>query len=324
MELFEVLFPISGVKTYIFIPPLVALIVSFFTSMGGVSGAFLLLPFQMSFLKYTSPSVSATNFVFNIVAIPSGVYRYVKEGRMAWPLTWVVIVGTLPGVFIGYYLRVLYLPDPKAFKLFVGCVLLYIGIRLVYEVTGKAAAGKSKMKALEDKFKQRAEELKKQQNARLASGLPKEAVVKTISFSLLRVEYEFWGEKFSYSTPAMFLLAFIVGIIGGTYGIGGGAIIAPFCVAVFHLPVYTVAGAALMGTFLTSIAGVVLYSVIPAKQGLSTSPDWLLGFLFGAGGFVGMYLGARFQKFIPQKFIKLMLGTIILFLAVKYILQYFV
>ncbi len=25
---------------------------------------------------------------------------------MAWPLTWVVIAGTLPGVFIGYYLRV--------------------------------------------------------------------------------------------------------------------------------------------------------------------------------------------------------------------------
>lgn len=323
MNFFEVFFTVSGVKTSVFLPPLVALVISFFTSMGGVSGAFLLLPFQMSVLKYTSPSVSATNFVFNIVAIPSGVYRYIKEGRMAWPLTWVVIVGTLPGVFIGYYLRIFYLPDPKTFKLFVGCVLLYIGIRLVYEVTGKAAAGKSKMKALEDKFKQRAEELKKQQNARIASGLPKEAVVKTISWSLAKVEYEFWGEKFSFSTPGMFLLAFIVGIIGGTYGIGGGAIIAPFCVAVFHLPVYTVAGAALMGTFLTSIAGVTFYSVMPANNGLTTSPDWLLGFLFGAGGFVGMYLGARFQKFMPQKFIKMMLGAAILFLAVKYIVQYF-
>jgi len=323
MGFLEIFFPVSGVKTSIFLPPLVALVISFFTSMGGVSGAFLLLPFQMSVLKYTSPSVSATNFVFNIVAIPSGVYRYIKEGRMAWPLTWVVIIGTLPGVFIGYYLRVLYLPDPKAFKLFVGCVLLYIGSRLLYEITGKAATGKNKMKVLEDKFKQRAEELKKQQNARIASGLPKEAVVKTISFSLSKIEYEFWGERFSFSVPAMFVLAFIVGIIGGTYGIGGGAIIAPFCVAVFHLPVYTVAGAALMGTFLTSIAGVTFYSVMPAKEGLATSPDWLLGALFGAGGFVGVYLGARFQKFVPQKFIKMMLGIVIVFLAVRYIYQYF-
>ena len=323
MDFLDIFFPVSGVKTSILLPPLVALVISFFTSMGGVSGAFLLLPFQMSFLKFTSPSVSSTNFVFNIVAIPSGVYRYIKEGRMAWPLTWIVSTGTLPGVFIGYYLRVHYLPDPRTFKFFVGCVLLYIGIRLLYETTGKAAAGKTKMKALEDKFKQRAEELKKQQHARIASGLPGEAVVKTISFTFSKVEYEFWGERFSFSTPAMFLLAFVVGIIGGTYGIGGGAIIAPFCVAVFNLPVYTVAGAALMGTFLTSIAGVTFYSIMPAKEGLATSPDWLLGPLFGAGGFVGMYLGARFQKFVPQKFIKMMLGLVILFLAINYIIQYF-
>jgi uncharacterized protein len=316
-------FETAGVEVAPWIPPIVALVVSFFTSMGGVSGAFLLLPFQMSFLNFTSPSVSATNFVFNIVAIPSGVYRYLKEGRMAWPLTWVVIIGTLPGVFIGYYLRVLYLPDPRTFKLFVGCVLLYIGVRLIYELTGKASAGKAKMKALEDKFKERTKQLREQQNSRIASGLPPEAVVKTISVSLKKVEYEFWGERFSYSTVGMFFLAFFVGIIGGTYGIGGGAIIAPFCVAVFHLPVYTIAGAALMGTLITSVAGVFFYSIIPAKAGMATSPDWLLGFLFGAGGFIGIYLGARFQKFVPQKAIKLMLGTIIIFLAIRYISQYF-
>ena len=317
-------FPISGVETYIFIPPLVALVVSFFTSMGGVSGAFLLLPFQVSVLNFTSPAVSATNFVYNIVAIPSGVYRYLKEGRMAWPLTNVVIVGTLPGVFIGYYLRILYFPDPRSFKLFVGCVLLYIGVRLIYEVTGKASAGKAKMKALEDKFKERSKKIKEQQKSRIASGLPPEAIVKTVSVSLKKVEYEFWGERFSFSTIGMFFLAFIVGIIGGTYGIGGGAIIAPFCVAVFHLPVYTVAGAALMGTFLTSIAGVFFYSLIPAKAGMATSPDWLLGFLFGAGGFAGIYLGARAQKFVPQKYIKLMLGLIIISLALRYITQFFI
>ncbi|MBA3060497.1 MAG: sulfite exporter TauE/SafE family protein [Nitrospirae bacterium] len=317
-------FETAGIEVAPWIPPIVALVVSFFTSMGGISGAFLLLPFQMSVLNFTSPSVSATNFVYNIVAIPSGVYRYLKEGRMAWPLTWVVIVGTLPGVFIGYYLRVWYLPDPRTFKLFVGCVLLYIGVRLIYEITGKAKVSKTKMKALEDKFKERAKQIKEQQKSRVASGLPPEAVVKTISVSLKKVEYEFWGEIFSFSTVAMFFLAFFVGIIGGTYGIGGGAIIAPFCVAVFHLPVYTVAGAALLGTFITSVLGVIFYSVIPAKAGMVTAPDWLLGFLFGAGGFIGIYFGARFQKFVPQKFIKLMLGIVIVSLALRYILQFFV
>lgn len=321
MEIFYMLFPVSGVKTYIFIPPLVAFVLSFFTSMGGVSGAFLLLPFQMSFLNFTSPAVSSTNFLYNIVAIPSGVYQYIKDGRMAWPLTLIVIAGTLPGVFLGYYLRIMYLPDPRTFKMFVGCVLLYIGVRLLYEFSGRGSAGQSKV--LEEKFRLRSAELKKTQQSRVASGLPADAVVRTLSVSAKKVVYEFWGETFSFSTPAMFALALVVGIIGGTYGIGGGAIIAPFCVAIFKLPVYTVAGAALMGTFLTSIVGIIFYALVPIKNGVATSPDWLLGFLFGIGGFAGMYLGARVQKYMPQKYIKLMLGMLIVYVSSSYIIQFF-
>ncbi|MEK6743950.1 MAG: sulfite exporter TauE/SafE family protein [Nitrospirota bacterium] len=316
-------FPISGATINILLPPLVSLVISFFTSMGGISGAFLLLPYQMSVLNYTAPSVSGTNHVYNIVAIPSGVYRYIKEGRMAWPLTWVVIAGTLPGVFIGYYLRVLFLPDPKTFKLFVGCVLLYIGIRIFNELRSGSKAQSAGAKVLEEKFKARAAEMKKEQHARMAAGIPADAVVKTISVSLKKVEYEFWGERFSFNTLGMFALAFIVGIIGGAYGIGGGAIIAPFCVAFFRLPVYTIAGATLMGTFITSVAGALFFSVLPAAHGASPVPDWPLGILFGTGGFLGMYLGAKTQKYMPQKLIKIFVGTAIMFLAIRYIVQYF-
>ena len=49
------LFPVSGVETNPAVPFLVALVVSFFTSMGGVSGAFLLLPFQVSVLGLYQP-----------------------------------------------------------------------------------------------------------------------------------------------------------------------------------------------------------------------------------------------------------------------------
>ncbi len=315
-------FSISGVTTNLLFPPLVAMVISFFTSMGGISGAFLLLPFQMSVLNYTAPSVSGTNHVFNIVAIPSGVYRYIKEGRMAWPLTWVVIAGTLPGVFIGYYLRVLYLPDPKTFKLFVGCVLLYIGIRLFKDLFGGNKDRSAGAKVLEEKFKARAFEMRKEHHAKIAAGLPADAVVRTISVSLQKVEYEFWGERFSFNTLGMFALAFAVGIIGGAYGIGGGAIIAPFCVAFFQLPVYTIAGATLTGTLITSVAGALFFSVLPATHGVSPMPDWPLGVLFGVGGFAGMYLGAKTQKYMPQKFIKIFVGTAILFLAIKYITQY--
>ena len=306
-------FPVSGVKTSVFLPPIVGFAVSLFASMGGVSGAFLLLPFQITFLHFFSPSVSATNFVYNIVAIPSGVYRYIREGRMVWPLAGIIIAGTLPGVALGYYLRVWYLPNPKAFRLFVGCVLLVIGARLLCEVLLWLLRGKDAIIAADPK------ERTSTFGVRPAAILPLGTLVKAVSYSSRLVEYEFCGERFSFGIPRMLALTFIVGIIGGAYGIGGGSIIAPLCVSLFGLPVYTVAGAALLGTFLTSIAGVFFYSALPATAGISTIPDWPLGILFGLGGLLGMYCGARLQRFVPQRTIKTMLALMMLFLAVSYI-----
>ena len=294
-------FPVSGVTTWVFIPPLVAFIVSFFTSMGGVSGAFVLLPFQMSVLNYTTPSVSGTNQLFNVIAIPSGVWRYVKERRMVWPLTWAVIIGTLPGVLIGAWVRLEYLPDSKNFKFFAGFVLLYIGIKL-----------------FTDTFKQKAVVQRCESSEQKA-----DFIITETRFSLKQVEFKFGGQKFTFSVPGVFSLCFIVGIIGGIYGIGGGSIIAPFFVAFFHLPVYAVAGAALMGTFVTSIAGVIIYQVLAlVYSDMSVAPDWYLGLLFGTGGFFGMYLGARCQKYVPVNVIKLILCFCVLFVAFKYIYDF--
>jgi hypothetical protein len=296
MDYFLCTFPISGVTTWIFVPPLTAFIVSFFASMGGLSGAFLLLPFQMSILHYTAPSVSATNQLFNIVAIPSGVWRYTQERRMVWPLAGAVIIGTLPGVLIGAWLRLEYLPDPKDFKLFAGLVLLYVGSKLLADVFRKQAAGQQDKAA-------------------------RTAFVADAVFSLQRAGFSFAGQSYSFSVPWLVLLCFFVGIVGGIYGIGGGAIIAPFMVAFFRLPVYAVAGASLMGTLVTSIAGVLVYQVLAAfYPGLSVAPDWQLGFLFGIGGFCGIYLGARCQKYVPAKAIKTVLSLFVLFSAGSYLL----
>jgi len=318
-----VLFQTSGIETAFWIPPVVAFAISFFTSMGGVSGAFLLLPFQMSALGYTHPSVSATNQLFNIVAIPSGVYRYWKEGRMVWPLTWVVVAGTLPGVFIGAVIRVAFLPDPRNFKLFAAGVLLYIGFRMVVDLIRKRPIppnGTSPETAFQADVKNRREKSTGLKNSRK----PPLPSVRVTHFNLKRLGYTFYGRSFDVSFWGIFLLSFVVGIVGGIYGIGGGSIIAPFFVTFFALPVYTVAGAALMGTFVTSVAGVIFYQAIaPFFPHQSVAPDWPLGILFGIGGMAGMYLGARCQKFVPAKAIKWMLAAVLLFTAGKYVAGFF-
>ncbi|MCW5979551.1 MAG: sulfite exporter TauE/SafE family protein [Bryobacteraceae bacterium] len=304
-------FPISGVEVSPLVPPLVAFAIASLVTSAGVSGAFLILPFQMSVLGFTSPAVSATNLLYNVVAIPGGVSQYIREGRMAWPIAWTTLAGTLPGIFIGAIVRVRYLPGGRAAKFFVGLVLLWLGYRLLSEFFGRVRAVSPQKRAIEAKFDRR---------------LPKDAIVETRSVSVRRIEYAFWGESFAFSPVALFALAFAVGIAGGIYGIGGGAIIAPFVVSVLHLPVYTVAGAALFGTFVTSIVGVGFFELLamtPLSSEAPVRPDWLLGLLFGLGGLAGTFVGARLQKYLPERWIRLFLGFLVTGIAVSYVWQFF-
>jgi len=203
-----------------------------------------------------------------------------------------------------------------------GCVLLYMALRLLFDL--RASTGKEKAKAdeIEKSFRERSARLR----WALAAGETKNPVIRTTRFSLTEYAYEFYGERFSFNTMTLFGLAFAVGIVGGVYGVGGGAIIAPFLVAFFHLPIYTIAGATLFGTFLTSIGGALFYAFIAplyANTGLMIAPDWKLGALFGAGGFLGMYCGARLQKYFPARLIKLVLALTILYLAMSYLVALF-
>ena len=268
-------FEISGITVPLWLPPLVAFVISFFTSMVGVSGAFLLLPFQMSVLGYVAPSVSATNLVFNLVAIPSGVWRYVREKRMDWRLAWVIAAGTLPGLLAGWWLRVHWLLDPRLFKLFVGLVLLALAIRLSLKKANAATSAAA---------------------ATAANG----------------------GQRLL----PIFAIALVIGVIGGAYGIGGGSIMALVLVAIFCMSVHNVAGAALFGTLVTSVAGVALYQFLPAPPGIETRPDWALGILFGLGGAAGMYVGARTQKLVRQRTLELGIAVVLMLLAGGYVIGY--
>ncbi len=241
---------------------------------------------------------------------------------MIWPLTWIVIAGTLPGVFIGAIVRVTYLPDPRQFKLFAAAVLMYIGIKMARDLLKYNSAGNAKIDS-EKKFR----ELVRRKGALKGAGKDNiddsSRFVRVTHFNFKRMGYTFYDQSFEVSFWGIFALSFIVGIVGGIYGIGGGAIIAPLFVTFFGLPIYTVAGAALMGTLVTSVAGVAFFQAIaPFFPGQSVAPDWLLGSLFGIGGMAGMYLGARCQKFVPAKAIKWMLSGIIVVTALKYIVSF--
>lgn len=292
-------FPISGVETYWWLPALVAFFISLFTSTAGVTGAFVLLPFSISVLGYTSPGASPTNLLYNIVAIPSGAWKLHRERRMLWSLAWVTGLGTVPGLVIGAVIRLKYLPDPQGFKLFAGLVLLSLGMKLVADIFNRRNSGP----VLSNKTR----------------------TIDRSRLSLKALSYDFDGQ--SYRVPVMPITAvsLIVGIVGGIYGIGGGAFLSPWLLAVYQLPVHSIAGAMLLGTFLTSVAGALVYIMISplVSGGAVLWPDWWLGLSFGVGGALGIYVGARVQRFVSPKIIKIILVLALMFIALKYILGFY-
>jgi uncharacterized membrane protein YfcA len=84
----------------------------------GISGAVLLLPFQVSLLGTPSPAVTPTNLLYNVVATPGALYRYRRQHQIG---------GRLAGVIAGSVIRVVVLPGPRVFDLVVAAVLLPLG-----------------------------------------------------------------------------------------------------------------------------------------------------------------------------------------------------
>lgn len=284
-------FPVANIEISPFLPFATAFTISLVCSMGGISGAFLLLPYQVGILGYTQPGVSATNQIFNILACPAGVWRYAREGRFLAPLALIIALGTLPGVFAGAVIRLNFLSEPRKFMCFAGMLLCFLGLRMLLQ--------KRRMKS---------------------TAMQEKPTINVISFSAHCLIFSFAGEIFKVPVPGILLISFLVGIAGGAYGVGGGAIIAPILVAFYRLPVHALAGATLFATFLTSISGVIFFSLLGNFWHIpEAAPDWLLGLILGLGGSLGMYAGAALQKYIPGRILSLFLAMTILFLGLSYI-----
>lgn len=282
-------FTVSGVETWLWLPPLAALIISVCTSMVGISGAFLLMPFQMSVLGFASPAASATNLVFNLLAIPGGMYRYGRENRLFWPLALVITAGSAPGTFAGAWLRTHWLAEQSAFKPFAAAILAYLAWRMLVD-------------------------MRHGQTTVTATG-----PVRMTAWTGGRIRFRHGDAVHAFGVPSMLFFSFVVGVIGTAYGIGGGSFMVPLCLAVYRLPLHAIAGATLTATFLTSAIALAAYSVLPTPTGAAVRPDWTLGLAFSLGGLAGAYLGARLQKRGPQDWLKALLALLLAGLALRYV-----
>ena len=99
------------------------LLLALVTTPVGVSGAVLLIPVQLSVLGAPSPSVTPTNLLYNVVAVPGSLARFARAGRLTTALTRRLLLGAIPGMILGAAVRVLVLPGESVFRVLVAFLL---------------------------------------------------------------------------------------------------------------------------------------------------------------------------------------------------------
>src|SRR3954470_21841788 len=115
-------------------------------------------------------------------------------------------------------------------------------------------------------------------------------------------------------------MALAVGVVGGIYGVGGGSILGPVLVG-RGLPVAVVAPAALASTFLTSVVGALTYAGLALTTSGDIAPIWNVGLLCGLGGLGGGYVGAWLQPRLPERALRLLLGTLAALVSLLYVVE---
>jgi len=118
--------------------------------------------------------------------------------------------------------------------------------------------------------------------------------------------------------PLLVVLAVVVGCVGGIYGIGGGAILAPVLIGSGQRA-SVVAPAALASTFVTSVAGVTTFTLLSLYHPGAVAPDWPTGLALGAGGLAGGYTGARIQSRMPDVLIRRLVGILVIAIGAGYL-----
>jgi uncharacterized protein len=118
--------------------------------------------------------------------------------------------------------------------------------------------------------------------------------------------------------PVLVMVAAVVGCVGGIYGIGGGSILAPILIGSGRRP-SEVAPAALASTFVTSVAGVITFTILSVHQHSPVAPNWPTGIALGIGGLAGGYTGARIQSRLPDVLIRRLLGILVVAIGARYL-----
>ncbi|OHE25810.1 MAG: hypothetical protein A3J94_14635 [Syntrophus sp. RIFOXYC2_FULL_54_9] len=251
-------------------------------NMTGIEGGMIFVPLFILLFGLSPQQAAGVSMATMVFGLGAGSLAYARQRRIDFRLGFALLAASLPGTIVGALLTP-YLPA-KALELLLGLLLVPLGFRMIFHrEPGKAVPA-----------------------------------VQKSSDGWRRVWTDRGETEFRYTIrrlPLGLVIYFLIGVIAGLLGIGGGAIKVPTLIFLLGLPPHIAVATSVFTMALTALVGGLTHGAIG-----HVLPDYVLSLVPGVliGSQVGVWLAKRTPAVILMKllgWVVVLIGSVILFKA---------
>jgi len=257
--------------------------------------------------KFVTDSIRVSNqWLVGLSALVSSI-NYGRQKRLVTALGFFLGIGALFATLLIVFTTAGKLSFSQYQGWFGLCVFV-IGGFMIYEMTPRGQASKKTAleaaKAFESSIKEKKDIT--------------EQGIKTVKLSLMKTEFSFFGQTFSFSPLWAFVGGFFISAIASFLGVGGGFLYVPFLTSVVGLPMFVVAGTSALSVLIGMIFAIFNFMVL---KGVMVYWPMIGAELVGI--FIGSMIGPRTGKYIPAKVLKGIFIFLAIFIGLRYTLRGF-
>lgn len=300
-------FAVAGISLNPLIPFFWAVFVGLVFSTVGAAGGILAGVGHITVFGIADANmIKAMNQLLIIVSPLIAVPAYWRQQRVVFGLGLLLGLGSIFGSILGSWYSKNYLPAMHQYQPLFGLLVLFISLRLFYETTQRFQERNKKIRESSKAFEAKISALAGQRRNPSAEGI----LETTCSFRKLKII--FLGHEFSCNPAWPVLAGFVISVISSALGVGGGFLLVPYMASWLGLPMFIVAGTSALAVFVASVASVGNYLYLGVKV------DWALALVCLVGVTLGSLLGPWVSRYLKERFLRLLLAIVLLYIAVGY------
>jgi hypothetical protein len=263
--------------------------VGFISGLFGVGGGFLMTPLLI--FVGVPPAIAVGSVSAQIAATSvSGVLNYHRRRAVDYKLGTVLVLGGFLGTMAGvWFFTLLRRLGQLDIFIVISYVVLFwsIGGLMLFETLSSLLARSS------------------------AGAVPRTKPERPWYFAL-PLRMRFHRSKIVASALPVVGLAFSIAFVGAVLGIGGGFILVPALIYLFHVPTSVVIGTSMFQILFTMIVATILHAAT------SQSVDIMLAILLIVGGVIGTQFGTRAGQNLRGETFRLLLAALLLVVGMRF------